>query len=301
MHSIWGGAVAAAVLLAGCGGHAQAGQSAEHSQEATAHASSSATPAPVAVVTARLDSVAVLGHSGATGTQSNPQDPSQDARENSWATGGNPRVNSIYRRLLLDHPALEGHNYNLAENGTTVDSLQFQFESLLSQANPAPDVILIQTIDNDMRCDGSDPENYEPFAEALDRSLTTMEKGIPHVQFFIVSQWATVEAWTSWASHHEQQVVSNSGTGPCAVFDQHGKTRPSAIRSMQGIVDAYWAQVEKVCRSHPGCFTDGGAEAAFVPTNRDVAADLNHLSVAGHQKFAAIAWKAFPEQIKRRP
>jgi hypothetical protein len=297
MRMTWGAAVLVAVLLAGCSDEGDpAAQSAEPSTP-----TESSSPAPPPRTTPRLDSIAVLGHSGATGTMSDPDDPSRDARENSWATGDNPQVASVYLGLLEDHPALEGHNYNMAVNGTAVDDLQYQFESLLEQADPLPDVILIQTVDNDMRCDGSDADNYRPFAETLDETLTEMEKAIPDVQFFFVSQWATVENWSAWARHHEEQVMANSGTGPCDVFDGKGKLRPAGIRSMQEIVDSYWAQIEKVCAAHPGCFTDGGAEQIeFVPTDRDVAADLNHLSIAGHRKFAAIAWRAFPEEIKHR-
>lgn len=296
MRTTWGAAVLITMLLTGCNGGETADQSAKPS---TPQELSSPTPSPI--TTPRLDSIAVLGHSGATGTMSDPEDPTRDAHENSWATGDNPQVESLYLSLLEDHPALKGHNYNMAVNGTAVDALQNEFENLRRHADPLPDVILIQTIDNDMRCDGSDPDNYRPFAESLDRTLAEMEKAIPDVQFFFVSQWATVESWTTWARHHEEQVRANAGTGPCDVFDGQGKPRPAGIRSMQEIVDSYWSQVEKVCAAHPGCFTDGGAEKdEFVPTDRDVAADLNHLSIAGHRKFAAIAWRAFPEEIKQR-
>lgn len=262
---------------------------------ATTHAS------PTLATTRRLDSVAVLGHSGATGTLSDPKLPTRDAHENSWATGDNPQVASMYLRLLADHPDLEGHNYNAAVNGTTVEDLSDQFESLITQANPLPDVIFIQTVDNDMRCDGSDADNYRPFARTLDRTLTEMEEAIPDVQFFVVSQWATVKEWTDWAAHFEQQVQANIGTGPCDVFTPNGTPRAAGIRSLQEIVDSYWAQVERVCAAHSGCFTDGGAEQSrFIPRDRDVAWDLNHLSIGGHRKFAAIAWKAFPDVIKQR-
>lgn len=301
MHTNWAGAVVVAVLLGGCGANQPADPSAKESTPAAASTSPTSTRTPMSVTTARLDSMAVLGHSGATGTMSDPADPSADAHENSWATGDNPLVKSVYLRLLADHPALKGHNYNQAVNGTTVENLQIQFESLLAEADPLPDVILIQTIDNDMGCDGSDPDNYEPFGRTLDQTLTQIEKAIPKVQFFIVSQWASVATWTDWAAHHEGQVLANSGTGPCDVFNGAGKPRPAGIRSMQEIVDSYWAQVEKVCAAHPGCFTDQGAEQAeFVPKDRDVTADLNHLSIAGHKKMAAIAWQAFPKEIKQR-
>jgi hypothetical protein len=90
---------------------------------------------------------------------------------------------------------MRGHNYNFAVNGTTVDNIEFQLQRLLGGADPLPDVLIVQTIDNDMRCDGTDPENW---------------------------------------------------------------------------------------------------------TDRDVAADLNHLPIEGHAKMAAIAWKAFPADIKVR-
>jgi len=300
----WGALALAAALLTGCdAGPDPSGEppdAAATTTTSSAGTDASTSPAPSA--TRRLDSIAVLGHSGATGTLSDPGNPSRDAHENSWATGENPKVQSIYWRLLADHPAMEGHNYNEAVNGTAVDDLVSQFESLMEHAEVLPDVIVIQTIDNDIRCDGTDAQNVKPFTVALDRALTRMQRAIPGVTFFLTSQWATVEAWTAWAVHLEAQVSANSGTGPCDVFDAKGRPRQAGMRSLQRISDAYWRGLEAVCARHPRCFTDGGAETReFVPTERDLAFDNNHLSVAGHRKYAAIAWRAFPEEVKSRP
>lgn len=303
--------VVVGALLAGCSGDDPAAGPVDESSApqgssgtATSTVTQSTTPTATAAqptATRRLDSIAVLGHSGATGTLSDPEDPSRDAHENSWATGSNPEVQSIYLRLLQDHPALKGHNYNHAINGSGVDQLELAFEGLLDEVEVLPDVVLIQVIDNDMRCDGTDAQNYGPFARTLDRALTRMEDTIPGVQFFLTSQWATVETWTAWAVDHVEQVFANSGTGPCHVFDGQGTPRPAGMRSLQRIADSYWSEVESVCAEHPGCFTDGGAQKSFVPTDRDVALDFNHLSIAGHRKYAAIAWQAFPDEIKERP
>lgn len=253
------------------------------------------------VSTPELDAIAVVGHSGATGTMSDPQNPARDAVENSWATGDNPEVRSIYLRLLETRPALEGHNYNGAVNGSTVDTLAEQLDAVLATAEVAPDVVLIQTIDNDMRCDGTDAANYRVFARSLDEQLTAITSRVPDAQLYLTSQWASVEAWTRWAARHEGTVAENSGSGPCDVFDSTGRPRRAGMRSLQSIVDAYWARLEAVCETHPGCFTDGEAQKReFVPADRDLAMDLNHLSVEGHAKFAAIAWKALPATIKDR-
>lgn len=292
------GRLGAAVLvmsLCACGG----GQPKAAAPTAPDVGSTSATPSHA--ITERLDSIAVMGHSGATGTMSDPTDPSRDARENSWATGENPAVRSIYFRLARTHPAMTGHNYNVAVNGTAVDNLDPQLQRLMDVADPLPDVVIVQSIDNDMRCDGSDPDNYQPYGEALRAALADIQQAIPGVDLFLVSQWASVANWTTWAAGDASAVAENSGTGPCDVFTPAGRVRPAGVRSLQHIVDRYWQVVEGVCGSLPRCFTDGAALQTMRVTDADLAQDGNHLSIQGHAKMAAIAWQAFPAAIKNRP
>ncbi|WP_426562515.1 hypothetical protein ACPPVT_17595 [Angustibacter sp. McL0619] len=296
MSQIRAAAAAALVALA-----LTAGCNAGDSTDRAGDTSSLTSRSPAGRVTPALDSIAVLGHSGATGTMSDVHDVGRDAHENSWATGENPAVQSIYWRLLQTHPAMRGHNYDEAVNGTKVDALDGQLLTLLAEADPLPDVLLVQSIDNDMRCDGTDPQNYGPYGAALDEAISQMQTAIPGVQVFLVSQWATVAGWTTWAAHRQDLVTDNTGTGPCGVFDASGAVRPAGVQSMQEIVDTYWRTVVQVCSKHPGCYTDGGAEQAFTVTDRDLAADGNHLSIAGHHKFAAIAWRTLPPQITQRP
>ena len=291
-------AVAVLVVLAGCGASDIAGRTPSPSSASTSEVASSASPTPV--TTEALDSIAVLGHSGATGTMSDPKDTYRDAHENSWATGDNPAVQSIYYRLLQTHPAMQGHNYNEAVNGTGVDNLEPQLDRLLQEAAPLPDVVLVQTIDNDMHCDGTDAQNYQPFGEALTQALTTIEAKIPGVDIFLVSQWGTVKNWTAYAAGNPSAVAENSGTGPCDVFTENGKIRPAGEKSLQAIVDHYWSVVETACASLPHCFTDGGAMQTMRIKAEDVASDGNHLAIPGHAKMAAIAWNAFPAEIKNR-
>jgi hypothetical protein len=297
-------AAAVLLLLAAC---SQAGGADDRPTRAPASETTSrgspgpaSEPSAAPVATRRLDSIAVIGHSGATGTLSDPNDPRRDATENSWATGDNPEVRSVYLRLLETHPALEGHHYNQAVNGTGVGDLDDQVDALMGEVQVVPDLVLVQSIDNDMRCDGTDRANYRPFARTLDRVLAHIARVMPDARVFFVSQWASVRVWTEWAKDVSAHVTANSGTGPCDVFDATGRPRPAGIRSMQAITDAYWRQVERVCARHQGCSTDGLAQSReFVPEDADLAFDWNHLSIRGHAKYAAIAWRSLPDSIKR--
>jgi hypothetical protein len=96
-------------------------------------------------------------------------------------------------------------------------------------------------------------------------------------------------------------VSSSSGQGPCDVFDVAGRLRESGIRSLQRMSTSYLAQMERACDRHPGCYTDERAMETFDPTDRDLAAALNHVSIAGHRRYAEIAWSALPEEITSRP
>ena len=267
----------------------------------TATGEPSSKPAAIPSVTlSPLDSMAVIGHSGATGIHADPAAPKRSASEFSWATGSSPEVDSIYRRLLATHPALAGNNVNLAVNGAKVGGLSGQLDRLL-EVRPVPDLVLVQILDNDMRCDGTDPANYAPFGALIDGVLDRLIAEIPDVQVFFVSPWADTDLWTDWVATHPDKRERNSGTGPCAVFDEQGRRRPEGISSQQAIIDSYRAEIAAACARHDDCYTDEGAELTFVPTDADVGSDLAHLSIAGHRKYAEIAWRALPDAIKDRP
>jgi hypothetical protein len=156
------------------------------------------TAAPASPAPATGKSIVVLGHSGATGYNSDPNDVSRDARENSWATGTNPAVESVYLRLLDKAPEYKGHNDNFAKDGATVDDLMDQ-AAKVETVTPAPDVILVQIVDNDIKCDGTDPQNYAPFAEKLTAALQAVTKAVPSAHIYLVSVWGSVQSYTDAA------------------------------------------------------------------------------------------------------
>ncbi len=92
------------------------------------------------------------------------------------------------------------------------------------QEDPVPDVVLLQTIDNDLKCDGTDRQNQRPFARDLGDVIRTVMEASETVQLFIVSQWATVDEYTAAIDEFPNAVTLNSGTGPCATFRSAGSS-----------------------------------------------------------------------------
>jgi lysophospholipase L1-like esterase len=235
-------------------------------------------------------SIVVLGHSGTTGAGSDPDNPMADIRENSWATGTNPEVDSIYQRIVAENPAAEGHVANFGIDGSTVDSL-FDQEVQAAAVTPAPELVLIQSIDNDIHCDGTDPQNFGPYRDKLTGVMDQLTADLPDAEVFFVSQWASVKEYDRVAMKVDQSHLA--GTGPCDVYNlETQRLDPKRERYLQKLVDQYWSIVTSVCGKYPTCRTDQGLMKTMKLAPRDLAGDMNHLSVAGHHKMAALVWQA---------
>jgi hypothetical protein len=278
------------------------------SSSSTTSKSPTGTPSPTAtpsasdkpvVSTPKLDSMVVLGHSGTTGAESVPGSPEPDTRSNSWATGTNPKVNSIYRRLVATHPALKGHSISLGVDGSPADALFAQVDAML-QRDPVPDLVIIQTIDNDIRCDGTDPATEKAFGKTLDEVLDKIYANDRYAQVFFVDQWASVQTYTDFIKDDPSLVANNSGTGPCDAFTEQGRARPQAMAYLQNIVNGYFAQILRVCAAHRSCYTDKGHMQDLPLREGDLTPSGNHLTVQGLRTMAAYAWAALPAAIKNR-
>jgi hypothetical protein len=254
-------------------------------------ASPSSASAAVSPSTTYPNAVVVLGHSGTTGANTDPRIPG-DRRTNSWATGENPAVASIYLRLLALNPAVRGRNTNLGVDGSDVNDLAAQVDQAL-KLQPLPDLFIVQEVDNDMRCDGSDPDNYAAFAQTLTAQLARIVAKAPRAIILLVSSPPGTVA-------NYGQVVSglqgpgreaNTGTGPCDLFDPAGKAVPAHWRYQDRVIRHYQAQVAAVCKRFSTCRYDGGALYRMKLVAADLAFDEQHLSIAGHRKQAALEWK----------
>ena len=287
-------AVAAVLGLGACGSDDEPGAAPEPGKTAATPTVAGAAAAPVAR-TPELDAIGVIGHSGATGADS--AGDGSDVVANSWATGTNPDVQSIYLRLLAGHPALEGHNWNQAIDGSDVSSLMGQAKVLMGN-DPVPDIVLIQSIDNDIRCDGTDEQNYHPFEQSVREVVGYLEQADPGVKLFFVDVWGSAQEYDDAVSTLPQGIDHITDTGPCAAYTPDGSRHPDHEAYLQQVVDSYFARLEKVCAEVEGCATDGGAVLDFGLEPQDLTPDLNHLMPSGQAKMAAIVWDQLPATWK---
>lgn len=263
--------------LIACSGSADEGAG-----DASGAVASTAAP----VVPGWPSAIAAIGHSGLTGYDSDA--PGQDARGNSWATGDNPDVDSVYLRILAENPAIEGHATNLAVDGSGVADLLRQAEQI-TEADPKPELVLVQSIDNDIQCDGTDAQNLPLYREGLVDVMDTLTGALPDATILFVDQWASVAAYDAAAMARDPAHLA--GDGLCDVVDPTTlKVVPEKEAALQTLVDEYFATIKDVCAQYANCITDEGAMQNLALATEDITPDFNHLTVSGHAKMAAIAW-----------
>jgi hypothetical protein len=172
------------LFIAGCGGGASGSQT-------TVEAAATQGSATVMPTPGYPGSVVILGDSRGIGDDSDPNRPSTDVPSNDWATGTNPAVDSVYLRLLARDPAVKGHNYNLAQDGSNVDVLAHKQASRAVKLTPAPQLFLISTGGNDMTTCPAHAAAVEAYGAALANALSVLASGAPRSHTLIVSQWGS--------------------------------------------------------------------------------------------------------------
>lgn len=235
-------------------------------------------------------SIAVLGHSGATGLNSDPLHPGVDARANSWATGTNPAVKSLYLRILAKNERIRGHNHNFALDGATVAGLAAQ-ASRISYLEQAPDLVVVQIIDNDIRCDGNDKAYLADFRRTFVSALNAVRRAAPRSQIFVVSQLGRPRTWANALTPTERRSIGG-GTGPCDFLSSSGTIVPKRLAYLEATIRGFEAQLAAGCKRVSGCRYDNGAFGRVVVRREYLSSDLGHPSVKGHAKAASAAWAA---------
>ena len=71
-----------------------------------------------------------------------------------------------------------------------------------------------------------------------------------------------------------------------------GTVAPKKVARLENAIHAYEAALEAACKTVRQCTYDDGAFGHIVDRREYVTSDLNHFSIEGHAKAAAVAWAA---------
>jgi hypothetical protein len=268
----------ALLLLAGC----QSSQAESTGTDRSGGTTPSSTQ-PVGVI--------AIGHSGLTGENSDPSSPRQPAPQNSWATGTSTAVDSVYERLLAVRPAEKGHVANTAVGGAKVTALEGQAQSAFASVR-APELVIVQTIDNDIRCDGTDGANVRAFGATLKSALTFIHVMSPQSQVLLVGQLGRPRvAYVAQLVATDPGAKSSlTGNGVCDFYDESGRLNRAAFTYLTGVVDSYEAEQTRVCAAVPNCHTDEGIRAKWLDKVENFTSDWNHLNTTGLAAEAQLTW-----------
>lgn len=238
------------------------------------------------------NSLAATGASATTAYNTCPT-PGTNCPANSWATGTNALVNSIYLRILAVHPEIRESNYNDAVAGSKMARLQAQFAVAAEQR---AELVTVDMGSNDI-CTDTEAEmtSVASFEASFDSALAALTASRPSTRIAVAS---IPNVHRLWRILHETEAAVrrwNANTicqsmlaNPTSTLRADAARRNRVLNHIVALNGALAA----VCAEYTHCRYDGGAafgyafEAGEVSTN-----DYFHPSVAGQASFASVEWE----------
>jgi len=218
--------------------------------------SASAAPARGVGAPAYPNSIAVIGHSFATGESVSGR--RADWAHHSWVTGDSPAVQSIYSRILARNPAVRGNKFNFARGGADVKAMLMQARKAVT-SEPTPELVVVQGLDHDITCNET---GHRPFQVAFARVLDVLAIGLPDARIFVVSQFGSVPTYIKALTLKQrinQRHRISPASGPCAFLDKNGAPIPKGVAYLEAVIHRYEAAVATACKAVATCRYDGGA------------------------------------------
>jgi lysophospholipase L1-like esterase len=217
-------------------------------------------------------SIAALGASAETGFAT--AGAFDEAPANSWVTGTNRAVRSIYLRLRELNPAIAGHAHNYAEPGTGISELADQ----AAHVPRGTELVTIETGVNDACESRTTPAD---FRARFERALRVLEARAPRARVVVLSIFDVLVMWdavkTLPAASHTRFLCTSATD----------RDRPELARMIRNLN----RQLASVCARHPSCRYDGGAVYRLRWRRQDISTvDYFHPSLSGQRKIAAAMW-----------
>ena len=217
-------------------------------------------------------SIAALGASANTGFAT--AGAFDEAPANSWVTGTNRAVRSIYMRLRELNSAIAGHAYNYAEPGTGISELA-------DQARHVPRGSELVTIGTGVNEACESRTTPAAFRAQFERALRVVEARAPRARVVVLSIFDVLAMWDAVKA---LPTASSSRNLCISATDNH---RPELARTIRKLN----RQLASVCARHPNCRYDGGAVYRLRWRRQDISTvDYFHPSLSGQRNIAAAMW-----------
>ena len=211
---------------------------------------------------------------------------------NSWSTGTSAAVDSHYRRIREDNPAIRRHARNHAVPGAHAEALaahadravadKVQYVTILIGANDA----CADRVD--------DMTSTATFRKQVDTALRRLRKGLPKARVLVVSIPDLHRLWE--VGHTDERAVRAWRRGVCPSLLARPTSTDDADedrrRRVGKQVDAYNRELRSACRAYGSrCRWDGGS-AHRVRFSLDEVNEIDffHPDAEGQQKLAEATY-----------
>lgn len=224
-----------------------------------AHPSESVVPSPPDL-TVCPDGLGPFGDPTALGL---PASFGLDCPTNSWSTGTNPAVGSLYQRILANNPAIAGHVANYAVTAVSASDLPRQ---ATLAADQGAELVTVDTGINDacapLGSNGGQQTPIDVFRAEFQHAMGTLAAAPSRPRILVASIPNLDRTW--WLFHDDPNAQLR---WPFGLICPPLLTNPTSTASADLIrrgaflarIAAYNLIEQQTCGQTPNCHTDGGA------------------------------------------
>ena len=216
-----------------------------------------------------------------------------DCPMNSWSTGTNPAVNSIYARILSANNLILNHNANDAVSGARMTDLNGQVLNVNAQH---VDYVTILMGANDV-CTSSEGTmtSVGTFLSQFQTAMSTLSSSSPDARISVASIPDIYQLWSilhtnasataTWNFGICQSMLANPTSMAQADVDRRARVRQRNID--------FNTQLQQVCAQYIHCRFDNNAafNTAFTPSDVSTV-DYFHPSLTGQTLAASVGFGA---------
>ncbi|MCU1351804.1 MAG: hypothetical protein JWM05_1013, partial [Acidimicrobiales bacterium] len=212
----------------------------------------------------------------------------------SWSSGTDTGVNSIYRRILALNPAISGKNFNDAVTGAKMSGLDGQAANAVARN---PELVTILLGANDV-CASSEAAmtSVATFRAQLLTGMQRLSTNLPNSRIFVSSIPNIFNLWNVLRTNATARSTW-SLFGICQAMLANSNSTAAAdvarrARVQQRNID-FNTQLSEVCAQFIHCRFDNNAAYNLSFLSTDVSTwDYFHPNTAGQTKAAATLWNA---------